>query len=186
MRLWSSKYRGDKWDDFFASLPFALVNHINGNAIYNLNHPLFNEIVYELEIESSTAANSIPFDYRISQMILEAQRGITTTFHDYANSNLTSMENGRFNSWKERFDLEKSVRETSVIGNYASTNMVPEYFDVTEFVVHGAKIRSAWENNRVGVSCSLVRVTVKTEHALTTSFCPIFAEDYTCCIRLAG
>ena len=70
-----SKYRGSKWESLQDQVPWSLLNHINGNAFYNLTHPLLQAIVQQLENESGTAANSIPYDYRISQMVEEVQTG---------------------------------------------------------------------------------------------------------------
>ena len=63
-----SVFKGDKWDPFLGSLDKSLVQHINGNAIYNLTEgSLLPTIVEELERE---ADGSIPYDLRISQLTL--------------------------------------------------------------------------------------------------------------------
>ena len=63
-----SVFKGDKWDPFLASLDKSLVQHINGNAIYNVTEgSLLPTIVEELEGE---ADGSIPYDLRISQLTL--------------------------------------------------------------------------------------------------------------------
>jgi len=40
-----SKYNGDKWDNFFEAIPVALLDHTNGNGIYNTSHPLLERLV---------------------------------------------------------------------------------------------------------------------------------------------
>eukprot|EP00934_Nitzschia_sp_Nitz4_P003863 Nitzschia sp. Nitz4//scaffold121_size67750//7105//9512//NITZ4_006060-RA/size67750-augustus-gene-0.119-mRNA-1//1//CDS//3329534327//3853//frame0 len=142
-----SKYRGDRWDSFYDKLPWSLVNHINGNAVYNLTHPLFLAFVEELEDEADTVANFIPYDYRIAQMIEEVHTGVSPKFgKDGSNYSLPS----RFVEQMSLFDLNHLVRETSAIGNYASTNLVPSYYDDFEVIIHGAKMRSPWEDTQLG------------------------------------
>lgn len=92
--------------------------------MYNLSHPLLEVIVQQLEKEAGTVANSIPYDYRIAQMIEEVQTGMVPSFladdgdvpHRLPRHFIHSMS---------KFDLDALIRETSVIGNYASTHMVP-------------------------------------------------------------
>jgi hypothetical protein len=73
----------------------SLVNHLNGNAIYNLTHPFFNRVLAELEFEASTTANSIPYDYRISQIIEEVKTGVKASFFPYFEEKTTSPVSGR-------------------------------------------------------------------------------------------
>jgi hypothetical protein len=148
-----SKYRGDKWDAFFSVLPSSLVNHINGNAIYNLTHPLFNRLVTQLELESTTIANSIPYDYRISQIVEECQTSVKPSF-PLSGSGVDPAPalSDKFFELSEQFDLDDIIREVPVIGNYASTNMLTSYLDDRETVIHGAKLRSFWDDSKVGVS----------------------------------
>jgi len=40
-----SKYNGDKWDNFYEDIPIALLDHTNGNGIYNTSHPLLERLV---------------------------------------------------------------------------------------------------------------------------------------------
>jgi hypothetical protein len=63
-----SKYRGDNWYDFIRDLEIPLLNHFNGNAIYNISHPLMNLMLGQLEIEADQMYNFIPFDLRMSQV----------------------------------------------------------------------------------------------------------------------
>ncbi len=75
-----SKYDGNAWDDFAFDMSWELLHHLNGNAVYNLTNPLLLHIVSELESESQTDFNAIPFDLRISQMILEGSTGRQCAF----------------------------------------------------------------------------------------------------------
>ena len=52
--LLGSKYKGQSWDQFKDVMPTSLKEHINGNAVYNLTHPLFNNLVDELKREANT------------------------------------------------------------------------------------------------------------------------------------
>lgn len=75
-----SKYDGNAWNDIAFNMPLELLHHINGNAIYNVTNPLLLHIVSELESESHTDFNAIPFDLRISQIILEGSTGRQCAF----------------------------------------------------------------------------------------------------------
>lgn len=139
-----SKYRGDKWDTFLDVMPSSLVNHINGNAIYNLTHPLFHQIIVQLEHEAGTIANSVPFDYRIRQIIEEAQSGIAPTFHEehrLPNILVSAMR---------QFNLDSLFRETPLIGNYASTNVMLSSLTGNEVVIHGATLFVSWDQSDLG------------------------------------
>ena len=65
------KYNGDKWDNFYEDIPIALLDHTNGNGIYNTSHPLLERLVGQLEVEAACPYNSIPYDFRMSQMWIE-------------------------------------------------------------------------------------------------------------------
>ena len=71
LRPSSRKYNGDKWDNFYEAIPIALLDHTNGNGIYNTSHPLLERLVGQLEVEAACPYNSIPYDFRMSQMWIE-------------------------------------------------------------------------------------------------------------------
>jgi hypothetical protein len=130
------------------------VNHINGNAIYNLSSPFLEVIVEQLESEASTVANSIPYDYRIAQIIEEVQTGQGPSFGWAENNGEEHRLPRSFVDWMGQFDLESLIRETSVIGNYASTHIVSSYLSQEEVVIHGASMLVSWDSTRLGVSTS--------------------------------
>ena len=68
-----------QWDNFYEKIPISLLHHTNGNAIYNTSHPLLERLVGQLEIEAPCPYNSIPYDYRMSQMWVEGTLGIVPT-----------------------------------------------------------------------------------------------------------
>jgi len=78
--IMGAKYNGDKWDNFYEQIPISLLDHTNGNAIYNTSHPLLERLVGQLEVEAPCPYNSIPYDYRMSQMWIE---GTNTTMTRY-------------------------------------------------------------------------------------------------------
>jgi hypothetical protein len=133
-------------------MPTSLLNHINGNAIYNLTHPMLQRIVARLEIEAQTSANSIPYDYRVSQIIEEMQTGVMPSIPLYFGIMPALKLPKHLVDFGKTFDLDSTVRETRVIGNYASTNIVQEYFDEEDAIIHGAALRSSWETKNLGVS----------------------------------
>jgi hypothetical protein len=76
-----SQYDGDKWDNFNEKIPISLLHHTNGNAIYNTSHPLLERLVGQLEVEAPCPYNSIPYDYRMSQMWVEGKFFIIVGVH---------------------------------------------------------------------------------------------------------
>lgn len=60
-------------DAFYESIPISLLHHTNGNGIYNTSHPLLERLVGQLEVEAPCPYNSIPYDYRMSQMWVEGE-----------------------------------------------------------------------------------------------------------------
>lgn len=67
-----SSYRGDGWDHAATDM----LHHINGNAIYNLRHPWLRSLHEQLAREAFTEELAqIPFDLRMANLTLEAQRG---------------------------------------------------------------------------------------------------------------
>eukprot|EP00980_Cylindrotheca_fusiformis_P012481 scaffold3070_cov128-Cylindrotheca_fusiformis.AAC.6 len=146
-----SKYRGDNWDSFYSQLPVALIHHINGNAIYNLTSPFFDMILEQLESEALFVENSVAFDYRISQILEQAKSGTRPSFPSllqaiYPSTNLSQAILDNVD------EITAAVRETPVLGNYAGTNMVPSYLDSREVILHGAKMRTSWDKEIMGVS----------------------------------
>ena len=86
-----SKYRGDKWYDFIDSLEIPLLNHINGNAVYNISHPLMQLMLGQLEIEADQMYNFIPFDLRMGQMWTEGALGVVQNMLPSAGGNLENV-----------------------------------------------------------------------------------------------
>jgi hypothetical protein len=154
-----SKYRGDKWNSFYSQLPNSLVNHLNGNAVYNLTHPLLDKLVDQLESERDTTANAIPFDYRISQMIQDVQTGTAPEFPNFPDLDSPILStpsplSGNFRRWAiaQAYHWDNVIRDVSVIGNYAKTNMIPAFLDKAAFIIHGAKMFDSWKERNLGVS----------------------------------
>ena len=147
------------------------MNHINGNALYNLTHPLLEELVSKLESEATTMANTVPFDYRISQLLYESETGNKPTFHNYyQNVDISITIGGTSNnkdngdgeeedtssslvrSWSTTYDFDVAIQDIPVIGNYARTNLIEDMIDDNAYIVHGANMLSKWDTTTMGVS----------------------------------
>merc|ERR1712159_592800 len=48
-----SQYEGNKWDGFRDQMDINLLTHLNGNAIYNVSHQCFRNILERMEGENS-------------------------------------------------------------------------------------------------------------------------------------
>lgn len=146
-----SKYLGDNWDNFLSKMPASLLNHINGNAIYNLTSPSLEYLIDQLELEADSVENSIPYDLRIAQIILEANGGPKPNFSPQLLAKYPTRQLSKEIKSHAR-EIESAVRETPIIGNYASTNVVKPYIENSVAIIHGAKLRASWDDWKLGVS----------------------------------
>jgi len=152
-----SQYDGDKWDTFYESIPISLLHHTNGNAIYNTSHPLLERLVGQLEVEAPCPYNSIPYDYRMSQMWVEGTLGIVPELApkimlNEEGENITLSDNlEMFKKWADIWEREDPFKYTPVIHNYAATNLIPRHLG-PEYIIHGAKLYSPWDPTKTDVT----------------------------------
>ena len=152
-----SQYDGDKWDTFYEAIPISLLHHTNGNAIYNTSHPLLERMTGQLEVEAPCPYNSIPYDYRMSQMWVEGTLGIVPKLApkimlNEESENITLSDNIRmFTKWANMWKDENPYKFTKAIHNYASTNLIPRHLG-PEYVIHGAKLYSPWDPARTKIT----------------------------------
>jgi len=152
-----AQYDGDKWDAFYEDIPLSLLHHTNGNGIYNTSHPLLERLTGQLEVEAPCPYNSIPYDYRMSQMWVEGTLGIvpqlaTKIMLNEEGENITLSDNTpMFSKWANRWKDEVPYRFTKAIHNYAATNLIPRHLG-PEYVIHGAKLYSPWDPARTKVT----------------------------------
>ena len=151
------QYDGDKWDNFYEKIPISLLHHTNGNAIYNTSHPLLERLVGQLEVEAPCPYNSIPYDYRMSQMWVEGTLGIVPELApkimlNEEGENITLSNNiEMFKKWADIWDKEDPFKYTPVIHNYAATNLIPRHLG-PEYIIHGAKLYSPWDPTKTEVT----------------------------------
>lgn len=144
-----SKYMGHSWDGIKDIMPASLVNHINGNAIYNITHPLFKQILKELQSEEKTAFEAIPYDYRISQMAHEGQYGTPPEFPFplLVHPDGTPVElhkKNKFKHWWKSYGKGKNngndpIKESRLISNFAKSNYLMKHLG-DEALVHGLNV----------------------------------------------
>ena len=152
-----AQYDGDKWDVFYEKIPISLLHHTNGNAIYNTSHPLLERLVGQLEIGAPCPYNSIPYDYRMSQMWVEGTLGIVPTLApkimlNEEGENITLSNNTEmFRKWADIWEKTNPYKYTSAIHNYAATNLIPRHLG-PEYVIHGAKLYSPWDPTKTEVT----------------------------------
>jgi len=152
-----AQYDGDKWDNFYEQIPISLLHHTNGNAIYNTSHPLLERLVGQLEVEAPCPYNSIPYDYRMSQMWVEGTLGIVPELApkimlNEEGENITLSDNiNMFKKWADIWEKETPFKYTPVIHNYAATNLIPRHLG-PEYIIHGAKLYSPWDPTRTEVT----------------------------------
>lgn len=155
-----SKYDGDSWSTFRSSLPLALQHHINGNAMYNLTHPLLRKILVQLKEESQTPYNAVPYDYRISQILVEGMLGVKPDLPqkvvqkwEQETGNKLKDNSKQFHRWWIEYGTQKPIRESTTIANYASTNLLPHHLQKEKAsLIHGAKHYLPWDRNKHNIT----------------------------------
>ena len=124
MAIRGSKYLGHKWDSFKHLMPAHVVEHINGNAIYNLQHPwlkfLHDTFTGEGNIQMT---EEMAFDVAFALITQAAMDG---TEDELA----------------EGFSRSKGTNATycgdsMLIGNYANT-LLNHSFNVPTYIRHGS------------------------------------------------
>ena len=139
-----------------------IINHINGNAVYNISHPLMQLMLGQLEVEADQMYNFIPFDLRMGQMWVEGSLGIVENMLPAMRNlenlvpNVTTPENntGLFQLWWDQYGYVggpdgtgPSMQESRVIKNYAATNMLTKFLG-PETIIHGAAMFKRWGPER--------------------------------------
>ena len=128
-------------------VPLSLQHHTNGNAVYNTTHPLFNKLLGQLQLEEDTPYHAIPYDYRISQILLEEMLGILpevpkTIVENWSNENGLKLEQNtkKFRSWWDKYGRNNTIiRESQVITNYANITLFPRRKKtIKASIIHGA------------------------------------------------
>jgi len=105
-----------------------------------LTNDFFWLLVEQLEAEAENVENSVAFDYRIAQILDEAEFGIRPAFPPtFLSARPITMVSDAIKESVE--EIRASILETPVIGNYASTNMVKSFLNDEEVIIHGAKMR---------------------------------------------
>ena len=163
-----SKYAGDAWDLFRSSLPLALQHHLNGNAVYNLHHPLMQFLLQQLWDERGTIYKAVPYDYRISQILVQGFLGVEPDLppgimskKDFAFETRDDKARTRKfeNMWNEygTVDGEAVMRESKVIQNFVGSALLPRQLKAMDAsLVHGAMLYSGWEDYKYVSACSSI------------------------------
>ena len=109
------------------------------NPVYNISHPLMQLMLGQLEIEADQMYNFIPFDLRMGQMWTEGALGVVQNMLPSAGGNLENVvpnvttptnNTALFQGWWNTYGYmggrsgeDPSMQESTVIKNYAATNM---------------------------------------------------------------
>jgi len=143
-----SKYAGQAWDGFRSSLPLALQHHLNGNAVYNLHHPLFEFLLKQLWRERDTLYHAVPYDYRISQILVEGFLGVKPELpggllvDGASDAEAPRSQTEEFRKVWNRYgivDGEATMRESEVIRNYVGSPLLPRHLkNLNASLIHGA------------------------------------------------
>ena len=108
-------------------------------------------------MEAPCPYNSIPYDYRMSQMWVEGALGIVPELApkimlNGEGENITLSDNkAMFSKWANRWKDKEPYKFTKAIRNYAATNLIPRHIG-PEYVIHGAKLYSPWDPTRTEIT----------------------------------
>lgn len=125
MAIRGSMYRGSNWDTFAHMMPSYLLKHINGNAIYNLQHP-WTKFLFDTTVATVNAdlMDEMAFDTAYAAITMAAMAGTDDVLADaWAKTNGTSTT---YSS------------DTQLIANYANTLLNMSY-DSGVYIRHGSK-----------------------------------------------
>ncbi|KAG7343442.1 hypothetical protein IV203_021387 [Nitzschia inconspicua] len=137
-----SKYKGSAWSAFVDRMPLALVEHINGNAIYNVSDKLLDMMLEELEYEQEGPYNAVAYDYRLSQMYFEASKNVSSVFpfpkllERNKNKQRLVSKTSKFQGWWKKLGYDGFFCQSHVIGNFG-LNGYFENIGSTTTIVHG-------------------------------------------------
>ena len=137
-----SRYKGRAWTRFKHKMPPALVDHLNGNSVYNLSSPLLNVVVNELEEEKNSLYNAVSYDYRISQILTEATKSIPSKFpfptllRGVEETIALPSKMNYYQSMWNKLGHDGFLAESNVLGNYGAVKDRFEDIGTTP-IVHG-------------------------------------------------
>eukprot|EP00439_Symbiodinium_sp_Y106_P001738 s7500_g1.t1 len=122
-----SQYLGDKWDLFKQMMPVYLVEHINGNAIYNLKNS-WCKYLYQAFTMAGDASmmEEMAFDVAFAMMTMAAESGDPMYAANWTGNNMT------YNT------------HTMLVGNYANT-LLNTSFEFGSYIRHGSS-KNLFEN----------------------------------------
>ncbi|CAE7768454.1 unnamed protein product [Symbiodinium sp. CCMP2456] len=131
MAVRGSQYLGDKWDLFKHMMPDYLVDHINGNAIYNLKNNWTQYLVNAFTAQGTTAMlEEMAFDVAFAMITMAAESGSDPTFSA---------------AWTNVMGSNTTYNPTSMlVGNYANTLLNTSY-EFPTYIRHGSN-KNLFEN----------------------------------------
>jgi len=131
MAVRGSQYLGDKWDLFKHMMPDYLVDHINGNAIYNLNNNWTQYLVNAFSTQGTTnMLEEMAFDVAFAMITMAAESGSDATFAA---------------AWTNVMGTNTTYNPNSMlVGNYANTLLNTSY-EFPTYIRHGSN-KNLFEN----------------------------------------
>ena len=154
-------------------MPSYVVNHINGNAIYNLLHPWTRFLYDTFSIQGDVSMDDMAFDVAYSMMTTAAMAGTSAIFADaWARCNCSTTT---YNS------------NTMLIANYANT-LMNSSFEVSAFVRHVSK-KNIFENlaadmvtlavAEVGTNTETFLASIATNHPFKSILLFMYSDETT-------
>ncbi|CAE7245212.1 unnamed protein product [Symbiodinium natans] len=158
MAVRGSQYLGDKWDLFKSMMPTYLVDHINGNAMYNLKHP-WTKAVYDAfhSMGGGTMMEEMAFDVAFAMITMDAMSGSSSQF-----AAAWTAANG---------DSQTYNWDSMLVGNYANT-LLNTSFEFPTYIRHGSSknLFETVEDDEVTLGVAMfdyqgiLKATVPTHH----------------------
>jgi len=147
-----SQYLGDKWDLFKHVMPEYLVQHINGNAIYNLENN-WTKYLYDTFTSDAQMVEKMAFDVAFAKISMEAMKGENV---DYAAAWMAAGGgNDTYNT------------HTSLIGNYANT-LLNTSFEFGTYIRHGSEKNLFYNLPDDNITLGVAGFTGQNHHLMST------------------
>lgn len=124
---------------------------------------MLKELLLQLELETDTPYHAIPYDYRMSQILVEGMLGtlpevplqVVEKWTSETGKNLPNNTAKFRTMWNKNWQNNRQnratpIRESKVISNYAATNLLPRHLQSEQkaSLIHGAKMYAPWDRDK--------------------------------------
>ena len=118
-----SQYSGYKWRFLRSLLKRSLLDHLNGNALYNLSSPLLRSELDTFDVNEWETVLHSSFDVRFAEVVYDEESGVDTP---------------------EEAEQAFGYKQTATMSNHAASFVVPQDICAETCFIHGANYMRDW------------------------------------------